>query len=123
MNRTSAIRYRSHLGLCSHQNMTLLNSRGGTTTRPTSFFIGRPTKVCTGPSVSLASYSRGPNNSTLWPVLNDLAPDVRLQIWTLVHHAVIVFLKSFSCHLPRRQCSQLDKLRQLSPGGALLCPL
>ncbi|GFU89169.1 hypothetical protein TNCV_2896171 [Trichonephila clavipes] len=103
--------------------MTLLNSRGGSTTRPSSLFIGRPTKVCTHPSDSLASYLHGPNNSTLWVVLNDQAPDVRLHIWTLVHHAAIVFLMSLSCHPPRRQCSELDRLRQLSSCGALLCPL
>ncbi|GFV37036.1 hypothetical protein TNCV_2381831 [Trichonephila clavipes] len=97
--------------------MTLLNSRGGFTTRPSSPPIGRSPKVCTRPSDSLVSYSRGHNNSPLWPVLNDLAPDVRLHIWTLVHRAAIIFLKSFSCHLPRRQCSQFDRLRQLSPVG------
>ncbi|GFT60442.1 hypothetical protein TNCV_4972021 [Trichonephila clavipes] len=100
--------------------MTLLNSRGGSITHPSSPLIGRAPKVCTWPSDSLASYSREPNNNTLWSVLNDSAPDVRLHIWTLVHHAAIVFLKSFSCHPPWRQYSQSDWLLQLSPGGALL---
>ncbi|GFU77538.1 hypothetical protein TNCV_3499111 [Trichonephila clavipes] len=53
--------------------MTLLNSRGGSTTHPSSFLIGRPTKVCTLPSDSLAPYWRGPNNDFLWFFLNALA--------------------------------------------------
>ncbi|GFV35440.1 hypothetical protein TNCV_3204721 [Trichonephila clavipes] len=42
----------------SHQKVTLLNPRGGSTTRPSSsLIIGRATKVCTWTSDSLASYS------------------------------------------------------------------
>ncbi|GFV89096.1 hypothetical protein TNCV_4912951 [Trichonephila clavipes] len=47
--------------------------------------------------------------------------NVRLHIWTLVHHVAIVFLKLFS-H-PRRHWAQLDRLRQLSPGGETFMPI
>ncbi|GFX70930.1 hypothetical protein TNCV_1689131 [Trichonephila clavipes] len=46
-----------------------------------------------------------------------LCRDLPLHIWTLVHHAAIVFLKLFSRHSPRRQTSPVN----CHPVGALLC--
>ncbi|GFU77359.1 hypothetical protein TNCV_3174371 [Trichonephila clavipes] len=94
-----------------------LLQKGGSTTLLLSPLIGRAPQVCTRPLDSLVSHSCGTHNNTLWPIWNVLAPGFSSDIWTLVHHAAIVFLKSFSCHLPRRQCSQLDRLHQFSPGG------
>ncbi|GFX15793.1 hypothetical protein TNCV_1061151 [Trichonephila clavipes] len=105
------------------KTMPLLSSRGRSTTHPSLSHIGRALKVFTRPSDSLMSYSRGPNNNTRWPVLNDLVSGVHLYIWIFVNHAAIVFLKSFSSHQPMRQCSKSEGLHPLSPCGALLCPL
>ncbi|GFU75319.1 hypothetical protein TNCV_4893541 [Trichonephila clavipes] len=81
-----------------------------------------PYAKCGHPWVSVHGCIQCPIRAELeWTVWNVLVPDFSSDIRTLVHHAVIVFLKSFSCHLPRRQCSQLDRLRQWSPFGAFPC--
>ncbi|GFT04464.1 hypothetical protein TNCV_1929811 [Trichonephila clavipes] len=49
---------------------------GGSTTHPSSFFIGRPTKVCTWPADSLVSLWWGPNNGSL--VLLETTGDKKL---------------------------------------------
>ncbi|GFU75329.1 hypothetical protein TNCV_4893641 [Trichonephila clavipes] len=95
--------------------------QGRSATHTSSPLIGRDPKVCSRHSDLLVSYSCGTHYNTLWTVWNVLVPDFSSDIRTLVHHTVIVFLKSFSCHLPRRQCSQLDRLRQWSPFGAFPC--
>ncbi|GFW34041.1 uncharacterized protein TNCV_287251 [Trichonephila clavipes] len=124
LNPTSAIRSRSNLRFFSHQKMIILNSRGGPTSHPSSLIIGRQQKSAHGSRTpkctirtELTMTLFGPSGM-YWRQISRPR-----DIWTLVHHAAIVFLKSFSCHLPRRQCSQLDRFRQLSPGGTLLCPL
>ncbi|GFW47387.1 hypothetical protein TNCV_4536781 [Trichonephila clavipes] len=63
--------------------MTLLNFRGRSTTRISSFLIGRPTKNCTRPSDSLAPYWRGTNNASLWSLSN--APATKKFVRTSGH--------------------------------------
>ncbi|GFV22014.1 hypothetical protein TNCV_4526991 [Trichonephila clavipes] len=95
--------------------MTLLNSRGGSTTRPSSFLIGRPPKVFTRPSDSLAPHWREPNNGFLWSFSN--APVTKKNSskhLNTSHHVAIHPLKPFSHRPPRRQASQSDRPPQLS---------
>ncbi|GFU99331.1 hypothetical protein TNCV_862261 [Trichonephila clavipes] len=71
------------------------------------------------PPDSLPSYSRGPNNSTLWPVLNDPAQDVRLHILDTCPSRYYCSLKSFLTIIrPESQCSHSYRLLPIaSPGG------
>ncbi|GFX64992.1 hypothetical protein TNCV_451301 [Trichonephila clavipes] len=55
--------------------MPLLKSRPGFSTFPSSFLIGRITKVCTRPSDSLVPYWWGPNNRSLRFFLNAPEPN------------------------------------------------
>ncbi|GFS77956.1 hypothetical protein TNCV_2028261 [Trichonephila clavipes] len=132
LNPNSAIHSRSYLRLLLFLSWflipditqkALLNSRGRSTTRPSSLIIVKATKVCSRLSDSSAFFLCKTYNNTLWPIWNVLTPDFSSDIWTLFHHASIVFLKSCSCHLPRRQCSQLDRLRQLLHDLPFLYPL
>ncbi|GFT15137.1 uncharacterized protein TNCV_3141941 [Trichonephila clavipes] len=76
--------------------------------------LEKATKVCTD---TLASYSRGPNNSTLWPVLNAEAPDFSSDIWRLCPLRSHYPLKPLSRHPTRRQTGPI--ICHLV--GALLC--
>ncbi|GFX68769.1 hypothetical protein TNCV_4070131 [Trichonephila clavipes] len=69
------------------------------------------------PTASLEYYSYGTHNRTLCPVWNVLAPDFSFNIWTLCSSHSLCSLEPFSNHLPRRQCSPLDRLRLLSMGA------
>ncbi|GFT91352.1 hypothetical protein TNCV_4285391 [Trichonephila clavipes] len=101
---------------------TLLYTRGVFTTRPSSLIIGRPQNTAHGLIRVLLAY--GTHNHTLCPVWNVLAPDFSFDIWTFCSSHCLCSLEPFSNHLPRRQCSPLDRLRLLSMGaGILLCPL
>ncbi|GFU77491.1 transposable element Tcb2 transposase [Trichonephila clavipes] len=96
--RKIRFRLESDLYLRSPRKITLLNSRGGSTTHPSSFLIGRPTKVCTRPSDSLASYWHEPNKRSLSSFLNAMAPDGSSSYLIsrhFVHHAAIVSVKPF----------------------------
>ncbi|GFU81556.1 hypothetical protein TNCV_4926871 [Trichonephila clavipes] len=61
---------------------------------PRNFSLAGPLKFAHGPRTP-SDYSRGPNDSTLWPVSNDPAPVFRLHIWTLIHQAAIVLFNHF----------------------------
>ncbi|GFW28243.1 hypothetical protein TNCV_4639111 [Trichonephila clavipes] len=93
------IRFRLDPDVLSHQKSTLLNSRGGSTTRPSSFLISRPTKVCTWPSDSLAPYWHGLNNRS-FEYTTDKSSSEHLDT---SHHVAILSLKQFSHRPPRHQ--------------------
>ncbi|GFX33349.1 hypothetical protein TNCV_812111 [Trichonephila clavipes] len=80
----------------------------------TSLLIGRSQN---SPTTSLESYSHGTHNHTLCLVWNVLAPDFSFDIWTFCSSHSLCSLEPFSNHLPRRQCSPLDRLRLLSMGA------
>ncbi|GFY21971.1 hypothetical protein TNCV_3296151 [Trichonephila clavipes] len=102
---------------------TLLNSRGGSITRPSSFCTGKPTKACTQPSDLLAPYSPGPNNGSLWFFSNASGTKNSSKHLDPSHHIAILSLKQFSHRPPRYQYPQSDKSRQLLHKGTLSCLL
>ncbi|GFT77189.1 hypothetical protein TNCV_1984751 [Trichonephila clavipes] len=101
--------------LFSSPKITLLNTRGGSTTCPSSLIIGRPQNSAHGLIRVLFAY--GAHNHTLCPVWNVRAPYFSFDIWTFCSSHRLCFLEPFSNHLPRRQCSPLDRLRLLSMGA------
>ncbi|GFU95914.1 hypothetical protein TNCV_252651 [Trichonephila clavipes] len=72
------------------------------------------------PPASLALFAYGTHNHTLCPVWNVLAPDFSFDIWTFCSSHCLCSFEPFSNHLPRRQCSPLDRIRLLSKGVGTL---
>ncbi|GFW54911.1 hypothetical protein TNCV_2655501 [Trichonephila clavipes] len=105
--------------LFSFPETTPLNSRGGSTSRPSSSLISP--KVCTRASFSVAPY-RLESNNALWSLSNTPATKGSSKHPVLPPRRHSLFELIFHCP-PRRQSLTSDRPRQLSHNGTLFCSL